>query len=462
MDSEAPSPPAMDRKELTREELFALVWERPAREVAKDLGISDVALGKLCQRHQVPKPPRGYWAKVQAGQIPRKPPLLAYREDREIARKQQRFAGVVARLSKRQSEWLQRGLDVLAKAGEDINGCEMSHEGILAIPADLASKLIILIQNQYVDWVGGESAESSQGRQGAHQSVRGLVTKLLPLAASQVVAFQRLYRDEYERGDVPAILFRLTPALQQRICQLYHVVRDQRLSYVVIDLGSTDAAVSTRYLQSPNGFARNSSELCISQHEAWICCKTTTSWGEDTFETRRQPLQALVPVELIEPRVVDLSGVIRQTPWRSYAGRLQALRESEALYESLSSSVYCMENSVPDERLSIMDRLWFAGDKAPFSDARKAWTRVQEDLESWETVLEEERATLCREILGVRIGDVLVFEEKGKLVRIDLARADVFISEKDIHFHLSGLRYRKDGVLGKREEHFSLIVTNDL
>ena len=57
----------MNNSELSREELFTLIWERPATEVAKELGISDVALGKLCRRLQVPKPPRGYWARVQAG-----------------------------------------------------------------------------------------------------------------------------------------------------------------------------------------------------------------------------------------------------------------------------------------------------------------------------------------------------------------------------------------------------------
>jgi DNA-binding Lrp family transcriptional regulator len=44
--------------ELTREELFLLVWERPTREVARELGISDVALAKRCKKLQVPKPPR--------------------------------------------------------------------------------------------------------------------------------------------------------------------------------------------------------------------------------------------------------------------------------------------------------------------------------------------------------------------------------------------------------------------
>ena len=33
-------------KELAREELFLLVWEKPSTEVAKDLAILDVALGK--------------------------------------------------------------------------------------------------------------------------------------------------------------------------------------------------------------------------------------------------------------------------------------------------------------------------------------------------------------------------------------------------------------------------------
>lgn len=47
-------------RKISREELFAMVWEMPTREGAKELGVSDVAIGKLCARLQVPKPPRGY------------------------------------------------------------------------------------------------------------------------------------------------------------------------------------------------------------------------------------------------------------------------------------------------------------------------------------------------------------------------------------------------------------------
>jgi len=36
-------------------------------KLAESFGISDVGLSKICDRHRVPTPPRGYWAKNEAG-----------------------------------------------------------------------------------------------------------------------------------------------------------------------------------------------------------------------------------------------------------------------------------------------------------------------------------------------------------------------------------------------------------
>lgn len=44
-------------------------------QLAAELGISDVGLAKACRRHAVPAPPRGYWAKLRAGQKPPQTPL---------------------------------------------------------------------------------------------------------------------------------------------------------------------------------------------------------------------------------------------------------------------------------------------------------------------------------------------------------------------------------------------------
>lgn len=53
---------------LSRRELYDLVWSKPMREVAAQLGISDVGLAKVCERHRVPRPEQGYWNRRAAGQ----------------------------------------------------------------------------------------------------------------------------------------------------------------------------------------------------------------------------------------------------------------------------------------------------------------------------------------------------------------------------------------------------------
>ena len=58
---------------LSREDLYELVWSKPMTELAKDFGLSDVALAKRCRKLGVPVPGRGYWARVAAGQAPRQP-----------------------------------------------------------------------------------------------------------------------------------------------------------------------------------------------------------------------------------------------------------------------------------------------------------------------------------------------------------------------------------------------------
>ncbi len=60
------------RNEITREQLYQLVWSKPMREIAGLLGVSDVALGKTCRRASIPVPGLGYWAKVHAGKSPPK------------------------------------------------------------------------------------------------------------------------------------------------------------------------------------------------------------------------------------------------------------------------------------------------------------------------------------------------------------------------------------------------------
>jgi hypothetical protein len=62
-------------KIFTRSELYELIWSRPRTALAKELGISDVAIGKHCAKEHIPGPPPGYWARLEAGRATARLPL---------------------------------------------------------------------------------------------------------------------------------------------------------------------------------------------------------------------------------------------------------------------------------------------------------------------------------------------------------------------------------------------------
>ncbi len=67
-------PPPSRRSKIvwpSAEVLGKLIWEKPTSQIAKDLGVSDKAIEKHCKKLALKKPPRGYWAKIQAGESER-------------------------------------------------------------------------------------------------------------------------------------------------------------------------------------------------------------------------------------------------------------------------------------------------------------------------------------------------------------------------------------------------------
>lgn len=60
---------------FTREAFYEKVWSSPATHIAKELGCSDVLIGKVCKEYKIPKPYLGYWAKLQHKKKAKKTPL---------------------------------------------------------------------------------------------------------------------------------------------------------------------------------------------------------------------------------------------------------------------------------------------------------------------------------------------------------------------------------------------------
>jgi len=79
---------------MTRLELYELVWSAPLTTVAPQFDISDVALKSTCKKFDIPVPPRGYWARLQAGKSVTRialPPRAAGMDDEVVVGGRNRY-----------------------------------------------------------------------------------------------------------------------------------------------------------------------------------------------------------------------------------------------------------------------------------------------------------------------------------------------------------------------------------
>jgi hypothetical protein len=84
LDDDAPMPTEPATTSVTREELYEQMWAEPATAVAARYGVSSSFLARVCTRMGVPRPPRGYWAMIEAGKKPKKTPLPDPRRGTEM------------------------------------------------------------------------------------------------------------------------------------------------------------------------------------------------------------------------------------------------------------------------------------------------------------------------------------------------------------------------------------------
>jgi hypothetical protein len=60
---------------VSREELYRLVWAIPMTHVAKQFDVSSSYMARVCALLNIPRPDRGYWAKLEVGRAPPAEPL---------------------------------------------------------------------------------------------------------------------------------------------------------------------------------------------------------------------------------------------------------------------------------------------------------------------------------------------------------------------------------------------------
>lgn len=60
---------------ISRQALYDLVWSEPMLKVAVRFDVSSSYMARICTLMNVPRPERGYWAKLVVGKAPKQPPL---------------------------------------------------------------------------------------------------------------------------------------------------------------------------------------------------------------------------------------------------------------------------------------------------------------------------------------------------------------------------------------------------
>ncbi|WP_247394800.1 hypothetical protein [Ralstonia pseudosolanacearum] len=86
---------------IGRRQLYDLVWSKPRTQLAKELGVSDVMIGKMCRQLNVPAPMPGYWASLAAGRRGKRryvKPDLTYTVAERIGEDHEEIIGLIPKV----------------------------------------------------------------------------------------------------------------------------------------------------------------------------------------------------------------------------------------------------------------------------------------------------------------------------------------------------------------------------
>ncbi len=453
----------MGHQEFSREEIFDLVWKKPTTVLAKELGISDSALGKLCKKHQVPKPPRGYWAAIKADKKKRKPALKAYISEFEnsVGIKSRRPSGKNLHnevfLSEMQYRYFKMALKVLEDYGRTPDDCNLTYNSIRKIDPDLAAQILVIIQNRFTKWLPNDA--SSRKFQGAVYCVSKLVEKLTPLARKQIIILKQRKEGGYEDRNSPTLLLHVTPELTQLVSEQYHLNQNHKLSSTTRELTNLTHAWSIRHLYSISDFSSPTSKLNVSLTDFWISSSWNGLWENRPFETEKIPLNQILPTPLFPRNFKKQLTTVRCNNDRPINTRIEALVMAERLFDDLTNSRPYAEGALNHDYLGIIETLWTGkSEGGPFSVALQENRNFESTLNALENAIELEQARLSEDILGIAVGDNISVRLKDRIVRICLEHTSTNISDEEVRFYLSGRRYRKDGLLGKIGEYFTIFV----
>jgi hypothetical protein len=449
-------------KDPSREELFFLVWQRPSREIAKELGISKAELRKRCRQLQVPMAPPTYWSKAKPGLHPEKQPLEAFND--HLAEWQRKQASRHNKsyqwehFTPLQIEILGKATHELKSAGVDFDEVNVTRSCVEPLSSDAASRYILVIQNYYLKWLK-ERSNTDRIAQASIRSVQSLISKLLSLAASHTLLLGKRQEKHDSGSKYPKVIVRLTPEFRQQVAHLHRTVVENNLVHVAWNLSPFEHAWVVQYHYHHEGSISANSHICISRTALWVISTINQHrWCDDfeeVYESDEVPIGEISPVELLKDTELTLPTTVVLPKLSLSKERAQAFLDAEQALDILSSALHKSELQKPADHLVLFEKLLMSAPLGgPITNAQNMINKFEENIERWELVMESERAAICSDALGISVGDTILTQLSGKPVRLKVSQMSTHISDDNtLCFNIAGKRYRKDGILGKRSEY---------
>lgn len=126
----------MDKITLTRSKLYDLIWSKPTTTLAKEFGLSDNGLRKICKKHNVPLPYLGYWAKIKHAKPARKVNLPNKFEGKDE---------IIINLPEEKSGTIQKEISERSTLIKEIGA---KYKQLLEVPAKLTNPEFLVIKAQ--------------------------------------------------------------------------------------------------------------------------------------------------------------------------------------------------------------------------------------------------------------------------------------------------------------------------
>lgn len=145
-------------QQLSRKQLYDLVWSNPIAHLAKEFGIGDSVIRIICKKYDIPLPKMGYWQKVKYGKKVFKENLTHYKK----------WSNLKISIHKSELNEKEHYLTVLARQVNEINNeCEklLPVPDVIVKPHRLikGAKLYLNAQKKATSWRGFPACIETRG-----------------------------------------------------------------------------------------------------------------------------------------------------------------------------------------------------------------------------------------------------------------------------------------------------------